>query len=316
MDSKQKTLMVTGIVVMLALLIAVWKWQTGSPTPPQPETSGSPTRVVASFYPLAEFSSAIGGASVSVTNVTPAGVEPHDFEPSPRDVADAHSADLFVYNGAGMDAWAQRLAPSLETKGIVTLDLSQSLGIELLAPPDEEEELERDPHVWLDPILAARQVEIIRDALVSIDPGHAEEYRRNADAYLAQLSALDREYRDGLASCQLRTVITSHAAFGYLAKRYGFTQLSITGLSPDEEPSPKALSDLADLARKTGVRYVFFEELVNPALAQALSREIGAQTLAFNPLEGLTQEQIASGETYISVMRENLAALRTALSCR
>jgi len=279
---------------------------------PIPATDGR-VAVVATFYPLAEFARQVGGDLVSVINVTPAGVEPHDFEPSPQAIARISAAHLFIVNGGGIDAWASALAPSLQGQGIRVLTMAPLMGTPLSAA---EEDGAFDGHFWLSPVLAARQVEAIRDALIAEDPAHAEAYRARAGAYISELAALDRAYTEGLRSCAIRTAVTSHAAFAYLAREYRFTQLAITGLSPDAEPSAGALATVAVAARSRGVRYIFFETLVSKRIAETLAREIGARTLVFNPLEGLTGDDIARGASYLSIMRENLVSIRTALACR
>lgn len=271
--------------------------------------------VAASFYPMAHFAAKVGGDLVTVTNVTPAGAEPHDYEPTPQQVAALHDADLLLYNGGGIDNWAERMAPSLAAGGVATLEVGAAVDAKL-APPEGEEELAVDPHFWLDPPLAAKEVTAIRDALIARDPTHAEVYRANAAGYLAELARLDAEFRSGLASCDERTAVTSHAAFAYVAQDYGFVQLPIAGLSPDEEPSAGQLAKVAAQAKAEGIRYIFFETLVSPQLASTIAGEIGAQTLVFNPLEGLTEDELAAGKDYLSVQRENLANLRIALQCR
>ncbi|HTK04759.1 MAG TPA: zinc ABC transporter substrate-binding protein [Candidatus Eisenbacteria bacterium] len=282
----------------------------------RPLTNGAGARieVTASFYPLAHFTSKVGGGLVHVTSITPAGSEPHEYEPSPRQIAEIHGSKLLVYNGAGMDNWAERLSPSLKAKGVATLEVAAGVG-PLLPPADAEEEMVNDPHVWLDPVLAITQVGMIRDALAALDPAHAETYRTNAEAYAGELRTLDAAYRTGLSSCRLHTAVTAHASFAYLGRRYGFTQLPISGLSPDEEPSAGRLARIAEQAKALKVRYIFFETLVSPQLAKTIADEIGAQTLVFDPLEGLTDQDIASGKDYVSVMTENLANLKTALQC-
>ncbi|HTM67697.1 MAG TPA: zinc ABC transporter substrate-binding protein [Candidatus Binatia bacterium] len=298
------------IASVAALLFAGF----GCGNAPAAPTSANLT-IMASFYPLAHFASKVAGDLASVTNVTPAGAEPHDYEPTPRQVAAAHEADLFVYNGGGMDNWAARLAPSLDGSRTATLEISPAVDAKLPAP-EGEQELAFDPHFWLDPVIAQKEVEAIRDKLIAIDAAHAETYRANAAAYVAELAQLDAEFKGGLASCRLHTAVTSHAAFAYLGARYGFTQLSIAGLSPEEEPSAGAMASLAAAAKAKDVHYVFFETLVNPQLSKTIAAEIGAQTLVFNPLEGLTDGDIAAGRDYLSVQRENLANLRTALECQ
>lgn len=292
-----------GIVIVagaVALAAAGFFFASGQPVAP----SGG-VRVVASFYPLAEFARQVGGDRVKVVNLTPAGVEPHDFEPSPRDIATVYGANLLILNGAGLDIWAERLRPDMEARGVIVVDMARAMNT-----------FSADPHFWLDPVLAAREVEAIRDILIEVDPAGGDGYRTRAERYLAKLAALDRAYRDGLASCAQREVVTSHAAFGYLAKRYNMSVVSIAGLSPDEEPSPRKLAEVVTLVRERGIQYIFTETLASPKLAQMITDETGAGILVFNPLEGLTEEEIHSGENYIFIMEANLKNLRKALVCQ
>ena len=269
--------------------------------------------VVGTFYPLAHFAAQVGGDHVAVVNITPAGAEPHDYEPTPQDIASAYGAKVFIMNGGGVDTWAERIAPDLKAKGVQVVDMQDTIALNS-APAGSETTL--DPHIWLDPALSEQEVALIRDAFIKADPAQGAAYLANAAAYISQLQMLDDDYKVGLASCRLKDIVTSHAAFGYMAKRYGLTQIAIAGLSPDAEPSAQQLADIAQLAKKDDVKYIFFESLVSPKLSQTIATEVGAQTLAFDPLEGLTDAEIASGKTYLTVMRDNLAALRIALQCK
>ncbi len=272
--------------------------------------------VTASFYPLGDFAKKVGGEYVAVSITTPAGAEPHDFEPTAGDITQVQSAMLFILNGGGVDTWAERLAPDLRKKGVTVVNMSDSIAAKLDAPVEEEGELPYDPHFWLDPVNVEQEVAVIRDALVSVDPDHADAYKTQAEQFLGQLKDLDAAYTAGLANCTTRTFFTSHSAFSYLARRYNLRQFSVTGVSPDSEPSPEQLATLADQARTQKIKYVFFETLVSPKLAQTLAAEVGAQTLVLNPIEGLTADDIKNGKDYLSVMRENLANLQLALDCR
>jgi len=260
--------------------------------------------VVASFYPLAEFARHVGGDNVIITTIISAGTEPHDFEPTPQDIAKIRDARLFIYNGGTLDPWAGKIADELPV-GVTALNMARSLGLD-----------GADPHFWLDPVVAQKETEAIRNALIQIDPAQTESYRQNAAAYSTKLAALDKEYSTKLQSCAGREIFTSHAAFSYLAKRYNLTQSSIAGLSPDAEPSARQLAELADSAKAKNIKYIFFETLASPKLAQTLAEATGAKTLVLNPLEGLTADEVKSGRDYISVMQDNLANLTLALNCR
>lgn len=278
-------------------------------------------RIAASFYPLAELARQVGGDRVEVINMTPAGVEPHDYEPTPRDIIKIRSAKVFLFNGGNTDAWAEKIQEDLKKRGVEVVNMSETLAKsgELLKGQEVVEESEKagfDPHFWLDPVLMQKQAIVVRDVLIKVDPGNAEYYTKTAADYLTQLAALDQKYREGLAHCQIRDVITSHAAFGYLARRYNLNMIYISGLSPDEEPSPRRIADIARLARQKNIEYIFFEPLTSPKLAQTIAQEVGAKTLVFNPLEGLTDEEVQAGKNYISIMEENLKNLRIALRCQ
>ncbi|MDB4978362.1 MAG: zinc transporter substrate-binding protein [Candidatus Peribacteria bacterium] len=278
--------------------------------PGTPGATSGPLKVVATFYPLAEFSRAVGNGYVDVTTITPAGAEPHDYEPTAQDIGRVQSAAVFLANGGGVDTWADKA----DTGNARVLRVQNFLPLDTATGTANESPL--DPHVWLDPVLAQTIVTHIRDALTAADPAHVADYEKNATAYTHELQALDTAYKTGLATCGIKSIISSHNAFHYMAKRYGFQLISISGLSPDSEPSAKELAATADTARTNNIRYIFFETLVSPKLAQTIAKEVGADTLVLNPLEGLTSEDIRAGKNYLSIMRENLHNLRTAMQCQ
>lgn len=253
---------------------------------------GAERTVVTGFYPLAWAAERVAGDGVRVVNLTPAGAEPHDLELTPSDVEQIDDADVVLYLGHGFQ-------PALEDAA-----RGQDGAVDLLA---DQKLLGSDPHVWLDPgrftLLVLRVGEIL---------GEPE----TAAALLPELEELDVEFEEGLADCDRREIVTSHAAFGYLADAYGLEQIGLTGITPEAEPSPRALEDLIDQVREVGATTVFFEKLVSPDLAEIVARETGAGTAELDPLEGLSQEDIDAGADYLSVMRANLSALREALGCR
>jgi len=268
-------------------------------------------QVTASFYPLYEFAKHVGGSHVSVQNITPAGAEPHDYEPSPQAIIAAEKSAVFIYNGGTLEPWADKFL-----KDYTHTAVKSSEHITLQAGTDEDNHEIADPHFWLDPVLAQQIVTNIRDGFIQADPAHADQYTKNAAAYNKQLQQLDHDFSSGLTDCKSSTIITAHAAFGYLAKRYDLQVQAISGVSPDQEPSPAKLAEISQLARDKDIRYIFFESLVSPRLADTIAQEVGAKTLVFDPLEGLTNEDQKHGKNYLSVQRENLANLRTALACQ
>ncbi|MSO94284.1 MAG: zinc ABC transporter substrate-binding protein [Thermoleophilia bacterium] len=258
--------------------------------------------VVTAFYPIAYAVEQIAGQSVDVRNLTPAGVEPHDLELTPGDVRDVDGAALVLYLGEG---FMPGLETAVEQRGGRSVDL---LADQVLSPGrDEDGAKARDPHVWLDPVRYAAMVRAI---------GVALHKRAGAERLAGRAERLDAVFRQRLASCARRQIVTSHAAFGYLAARYGLEQVPLEGLSPEAEPSARDIAGLAGLVETTGATTVFFETLVSPKLAQTVAREAGVETAVLNPLEGLTGGEVAAGADYFSVMRANLAALGKALGCR
>ncbi|MBF0556220.1 MAG: zinc ABC transporter substrate-binding protein [Nitrospirae bacterium] len=274
-----------------------------------PARANAAMRVAASFYPLAHFAKQAGGSLTNVETIIPAGIEPHEFDPAPKDIRRIYASKVFIFNGAGIDLWAEKIAPDLEKKGVLTVNATS--GITLLTTHGQA-----DPHVWVDPVLAQKEVEIIRNSFIKADPKNEQAYRTNAEAYLDKLRVLDGKFRDGLKSCATRKIVTSHGAFTYLAARYNLETLVLSGLSPSEEPSPRRLGEAVKTARAQGIRYIFFESLVSPKIADTVAREIGAATLVLNPLEGLTPADAVAGRDYVSIMEDNLKNLRIALSCQ
>lgn len=264
--------------------------------------------VVTTIYPLWEFARQVAGDRATVVSLVPAGVEPHDWEPAPRDVSRVRQAAVFVHTGTALDGWAERLLADL-SGGRVVVNVRGGLGVLTVGGVT-------DPHLWLDPTLARAQVLAIAGGLEQADPAGRAVYAENAKAFVARLDALDLEFAAGLADCARREVVTSHAAFAYLARRYRLTQVPVMGISPEAEPSPADLAAIVRIARRLKVTHVFYETLVSPRLAETLSREIGATPLPLNPIEGVSPAEADAGTGYLELMRANLANLRTALGCR
>ncbi len=277
--------------------------------------SSSKLQVVASFYPMAEFARQIGGNNIQVTQLVKPGTEPHDYDPSPQDIAAVYKANVLVYNGAGLERWADKIQSEVRSRHIVAVRASDGIQLKTADPSDIDNQSPTDPHVWMDPMLAIKEVSAIKNGLIAADPTHQATYTVNAERYTKQLQILDADFHSGLTTCQSHNIVTSHQAFGYLAAEYGLQATGIAGLSPDSEPSPEKLAQITDFVTQHHVGYIFFETLVSPKLAQTIARETQAQTIAFNPLEGLTDDEIAQGKNYISVQKDNLRALRTALHC-
>ena len=294
-------LAITGFAALIVAVLLLTLTPSSAPS----LLDSDPLIVEASFYPLAEFARQVGGDLITVGTITPGGIEPHEYQPTSRAITAIYGADVFLWNGDGLDVWAEAIAPEVAAKGVISVKMS--------AMVDSRYD---DPHFWLDPAIAIQAVNAIRDTLSAIDPTRAETFTKNAATYSQQLSQLDADYRAGLTRCDNRVVVTPHAAFTYLANEYQFDVIPITGLSPEEEPSAGRLSAIAELAKEKNIKYIYFETLVSPKLAQTIADEIGAQTLVLNPIEGLTNEDIAAGKNYLSIMRENLTNLKTGMLCQ
>ena len=288
---------------------------TGSSSPAaRPKIS-----IVATFYPLAWMVERIGGDRVSVTNLTPPGVEPHDLELAPDQVDALTDADLAVVMGRSFQPGPEKIAGGRSKPTVVILE---AVGAgEGLVEEHQDDAVGHDhadgldPHVWLDPrLFSAARGELV-GALSAIDPSGASEYVSRSEALGVELAELDRSMETGLKTCSRRTIVTAHEAFGRLASRYGLTQEGIAGLSPDAEPDAQRIAELADLVKKQGLTTVFFEELAPQNFADTLAREAGVKTAMLSPLEAPTPDEIASGSSYLTVMQTNLETLRAALDC-
>ncbi len=267
--------------------------------------------VVASFYIPYEFAKNVGGDRVDVKNLVPAGTEPHDFEPSPADIKAIEEAQVFVYNGASLESWVERVLAIVKNRDSLIV-VEATKGLPLRRVP--EEELEFDPHVWVDPILAKEMVQNIRDGLITADGAGSSVYTENAKAYSAQLDALDAQVREGLKACRLRDFIISHRFMDYFAARYNLTAHALSGLEPSE-PTPQRLAELIRLGTEKGIKYIFAEELDELKALGVLARELGAQILTLNTGHGLTEEEQQAGKNYLSLIEENLKNLRIGLEC-
>ncbi|MBD0329835.1 MAG: zinc ABC transporter substrate-binding protein [Thermoleophilia bacterium] len=263
------------------------------------EAAGDDRReVVAAFYPLAFAAAQVGGNAVAVENVTPAGAEPHDAELSARTVERLRGADVVLYLGDGFQPAVERAVAGARGEAV---DLLDAVAVR------RADGAESDPHVGLDPRRFAAIVERVGEVLGA--PARAERLQE-------RLRGLDRELALGLGSCRRRHIVTGHAAFGYLADRYGLEQVALSGVSPEAEPAPRELARLAAEVRRLRATTVFVETLASPRIAETIARETGARTATLNPIEGLTPAEQARGENYFSLMRANLGALRKALGCR
>ncbi|MDT2601066.1 metal ABC transporter substrate-binding protein [Enterococcus hulanensis] len=318
----QKGLLLIGTVVLSVLLTACGGQEK------KEASSNDKIQVMTTFYPMYEFTKQVVGNKGEVELLIPAGTEPHDFEPSAKDLAKISDADVFVYNSPELETWTDNLTDTIDTKKTEIIQASKNITLMDGAEHDHEEahddhdakeheedghDHDLDPHVWLDPVLAIKEVETIRDQLSKKYPEDQATFEKNAASYIDELKTLDEDYQAGFKAAKNKTFVTQHAAFGYLAKQYGLTQEAIAGISPDQEPSPSRLSELKHYVDDHQVKVIYFEENASSKVAETLSKETSVKLKVLNPLESLTEKQIKNGEDYVSVMRENLDALKESI---
>ena len=303
-------LRILAAVVMTAVFLSAC--QAGPTTGPT-ERNTDRLQVIASFYLMADFAEKIGGDLIEVTNLVPSGVEPHEWEPATTDMTLLEQADMLIYNGAGMEHWIDSVKAALDNKDLLLVETAAAIDME---PADAglSDLQDSDPHVWLSPLNAKKQLQTILEALVQADPKNQDRFQANYDHWAAEMDKLDQEFRTGLAALTNRDIIVAHQAFGYLCAEYDLVQVAIEGLMADSEPDPARMAEIVSFARDHEVSVIFFEELASQKVADTIAREIGARTAVLNPLEGLTDDQLAAGADYFSIMRENLATLVDALS--
>jgi zinc transport system substrate-binding protein len=337
---KEKFLRIQSVVLILSLMIAIGIFCAGCQDNEKSDetvfqNSKAKVRLVATIYPLAEFAKGVGGDRVEVIQLIPQGREPHHWEPSPADMLRLYQAQVFVYNGAGMEPWADKILPALRAKKIsvvkgtedlnlltfaeeekkgITVFLGQARGGAQAEDADHQQhDGDVDPHVWLDPVLVKSIVSHLTRELIAVDPAGSSDYLRNAQALQGKLDQLNQEYLEASSEFKSRDLVVSHAAFGYLAQRYDLRQIPVLGLTPEQEPDAATLARVTDYVRKNGVKYIFFEAMVSPRVAETVARETGAQTLVLNPIGGITEEELQQGLDYFGLMRQNLENLKKAL---
>jgi len=278
-------------------------------------------RIMATVFPLREFAAAVAGERGEATLLLPPGAGVHTWQPRPEDIVRLASCDLLLYIGSGLEPWLPDMLKAFPPGHIRTLEAAAGLAVPG-ADEDEEpgpahEHVALDPHVWLDFSLDQRIVDRIAAELARIDPAGGPEFEANAGRLKDRLKKLDAEFEAGLSACRGKTIVLAgHAAFGYLARRYGLVQTALYGLSPDAQPKPRDLMKAVDFCRAKGIKTIFFENSVPPDLSETLAREIGGRVLLLQAGHNLTRAQQAKGVGFFELMEGDLAALRDGLGCR
>ncbi len=281
--------------------------------------------VITTLFPLYDFAKNIGGQYAEVFLLLPPGVESHGFEPTPKDIIRINRANIFIYTGKHMEPWAQKILKGIDNKALVIVDSSKK--VKLIKGADDHSHShghkhdhahEMDPHIWLDFENAQKMVDNILEGFIAADPANEPVYRKNAENYKSILRELDNKFREGLASCKTRYFIHGgHYAFGYMAKRYGLNYISAYhGFSPDAEPTARRLRELIRNMKKHDIRYVFYEDLISPRVANVIAKETGAELLKLHGAHNITKEDWDKGVTFAEIMRQNLVNLKIGLQCQ
>lgn len=282
--------------------------------------AASKIKIMTTIFPLMEFSKAVCGDRCEVSLLLPPGSEVHTWKPRPSDIVRISSADLFIYIGAELEPWIHDLLKSIKNPKLKILEASSTLSLikegRFLHYGSHGRRL-FDPHIWLDFEIDQLIVDKITSLLAKIDPENSVMYHKNSSLYKVKLQRLDQNFSHGLKDCVQRTfILGGHSAFGYLARRYNLRQVSLYGLSPNSEPTPRQLVEIVDLARKYKIKVVYFEIYISNELAKVIAKEVGAKTLVLNPGANLTKKQLESGVTFFDIMEKNLENLRDGLICK
>jgi zinc transport system substrate-binding protein len=317
-------------LLTLSIVFALFLTACGQKNAGTEKADAGKIEIYTTLFPLYDFARAIGGDYVKVNSLLPPGAEPHDYEPSAKDIAKVNEAKIFVYNGAGYEAWIDNMVKNLNTEKTKVVDASKGLRLiesteqehdehthagEAVAGTEEHNRIhgKYDPHVWLNPQLAKQQAAHIEKELVEVDPAHKGAYEANYNKLTQQLDALDKEYKDAIAKAKKKEFVVSHKAFTYLAEHYGLEQLSVSGLSPSEEPTQQQLQQLVETVKAHHIKYVAFEGLVENKVARMVQREAGAEAVTLYTLENATKDQLNANKTYVDIMKDNLTTFKKVL---
>ncbi|MGF2054066.1 metal ABC transporter substrate-binding protein [Vagococcus fluvialis] len=289
--------------------------------------------IVTSFYPMYDFTKNVAKDKANVSMLIDGGVESHDYEPSAKDMAKIQNADVFVYNSNEMETWVETVLENIDTSKVKVIEASK--GIELLKGSESHDEEDHDehadeeeheghdhdhghshvfdPHVWLDPLLVKKEVRTISDALIEIDSKNKDYYEKNTTEYLSKLDKLNDDYVAAFEGAKSRKFVTQHTAFSYLANQYGLEQVAISGLSPDQEPTPKELKGIQDLVKKENINMIYTESSASEKIAKTIADATGAELAVLNPMESVSKKDRENGADYLSIMAENLEALKLSI---
>lgn len=314
-----------AIIITVAVASMNASLHNGVPSP-QAQNSITPSKlkVIASFFPMYEFARNVGGDRADVSVFIPIGEEPHGWEPPTQQIEEVQNSQLFIYNGAGIEAFIPTFLSTGNFPNTTFVRASQGIqmqpaDVQHMDPNEAGSVIAQggmDPHVWNDPILAEQEVRNIGNAMEKADPANAQYYENNTVVYIAKLSKLDQDIRSGLSNCQTHTFVSFHNAFNYFAQRYNLTDYWISGIAPEAEVSPQDLARVENIAKQNHVKIIFSEDLADPKLAQSLAYDVDAQVRILSPLEGISETEQKEGVTFIDKWHQNLDNLKEAMGCQ
>jgi len=310
----KKIVSIIFLILVLGALVFIIATRNSKPA----EKAGSnKIKVVTTLFPLYDFTKNIGKEKVAVSLLLPPGVEAHSFEPKPSDLVKVNEADVFIYTGKFMEPWAEDIVKGITNKKLMIVDASQGTKmIPGVFHDDDEPAGSLDPHIWLDFENAKIMVGNILHALEVKDSASMDSYKQNSDVYIKNLTDLDSSYRTALASCKGKEIVYGgHYAFGYLARRYALKYLAAQGFSPDAEPTARDLSMLVEQIRKDKIKYVFYEELTSPKIAETIANETNTKLLLLNAAHNVSKDQFVQGASFLDIMKSNLDNLKVGLGC-
>ncbi|CDQ20462.1 metal ABC transporter solute-binding protein, Zn/Mn family [Halobacillus karajensis] len=331
----KQLVIILSFIVIVSILTSCGNEETSV----KQEKKGDQLTVYTTVYPLKFFTEQIGGDTVEVQSILPAGSDAHTYEPTTKEMVEMAEGDLFIYNGAGLEGYAKKISESIESEGVTILETASDIelkeqhhdhGAEAEHTHEDEQvhedrqqnekedheghnHGEQDPHVWLDPMLAVQMAESIKGQLIELNPEHEQAYEKNFKELKDKLLALDQSFHKRIESKPKSKIIVSHAAYGYWEESYGINQIAVSGLSPTNEPSQKDLEEIMKVAEMNDLQYVIFEQNITPKVAEVIQNEIGAEALRFHNLAVLTEEDIKNKEDYFTLMERNLDVLAQAL---
>ncbi|WP_079479288.1 metal ABC transporter solute-binding protein, Zn/Mn family [Halobacillus salinus] len=325
------------VIVLLFTLMIVTACSQGNEAATD-KSNEDDIHIYTTVYPIQYFTEQIAGDMAQVESILPPGTDPHSYEPTTKEMIEFAGADAFIYNGAGLEGYAKTISDTIETEGVDILEASAGVPLEEdihsfeadEGQVDEGEQEnhnhdeekghdghqhgENDPHLWLDPLRSIQMADNIRELLVEIEPEEAETFNHNFERLKQKLEDLDHDYHKTLGILPKDDIIVSHAAYSYWEKAYGLNQIPISGVSPSNEPSQKEVESIIETAEKHELNHILFEQNITPKVANVVKNEIGAESLRIHNLSVLTEEDIENEDDYFTLMRENLAKLKEALS--